>query len=285
MTTKATTHLTLIADYGTGDPAFQEVIQRLRLHLPSAHIETLSVPAFNTVATGFWIAQLGLNPGTEGRIIYHNCAPRKDNLKARVDNEGEGLTVAELPNRVKVIGVWAGHTLSFIKEHALSIWTVNVPKNGSQFRSRDIFPQALGQLLQGDNSLFGEEISPKDISSIPSNSIAWIDGYGNIKTTIDAHTWNLTPGTRISVRLGTETHEAIFADGSFTVPEGTLAFAPGSSGWSRDRAPHSTQWMELFLRGGNAWELFKRPNFQEPLTIETIREYEYRQRWTDRLAS
>lgn len=53
----------VIADYGTGDPAFIEVTQRLLMAFPHAQIHLLSVPAFSTLATGFWIAQLGLNSG------------------------------------------------------------------------------------------------------------------------------------------------------------------------------------------------------------------------------
>ncbi|MDJ0719928.1 MAG: hypothetical protein QNJ54_37870 [Prochloraceae cyanobacterium] len=82
--------ISLIADYGTGDPAFTEVSQRIKAELPAAQIQCLSVPPFSTMATGFWIAQLGLNKGPQPRFIYHNCAPRKDNLEARPDNEGEG---------------------------------------------------------------------------------------------------------------------------------------------------------------------------------------------------
>lgn len=131
----------LIADYGTGDPAFTEVTQRLLQALPQAHIHPLSVPPFNTLSTGFWIAQIGLNPGPVERLIYHNCAPRQDDPEARQDNEGEGLTYALLPNGVKVVGVNAGYTLSFIKDHAKVLQTVNVSRGGSQFRSRDVFPQ------------------------------------------------------------------------------------------------------------------------------------------------
>ncbi|HEY9738703.1 MAG TPA: hypothetical protein V6D06_20560, partial [Trichocoleus sp.] len=70
--------ISVIADYGTGDPAFAEVTQRLMMVLPEARVQVLSVPPFSTLATGFWIAQLGLNPGPKDRLIYHNCAPRQD---------------------------------------------------------------------------------------------------------------------------------------------------------------------------------------------------------------
>lgn len=89
----------VIADYGTGDSAFSEVTQRLLMALPQAQVQTLSVPPLSTLATGFWIAQLGLNAGPTARLIYHNCAPRQDDPHARQNNEGEGLTYALLPTR------------------------------------------------------------------------------------------------------------------------------------------------------------------------------------------
>jgi S-adenosylmethionine hydrolase len=261
--------ISLIADYGTGDPAFTEVTQRLLMHLPQAQIHPLSVSPFNTLGTGFWIAQLGLNPGPVQRLIYHNCAPRQDDPHARKDNEGEGLTYALLPNGVKVVGVNAGYTLSFIKHHAEVLHTVNVSRGGSQFRSRDVFPQAAAAIANGDFGVLGEAIDIKQIPDSPSDRIAWIDGYGNIKTTIPAHTLNLEPETKVVIRVGDVVSDAVYSDGSFRVPEGTLAFAPGSSGWTGvDQQP--LRWMELFLRGGSAWRRFGKPRLNEQIALLSL---------------
>jgi S-adenosylmethionine hydrolase len=254
--------ISLIADYGTGDPAFSEVTQRLLMGIPQAHINLLSVPPFSTLATGFWIAQLGLNPGSPERLIYHNCAPRQDDPEARRDNEGEGLTYALLPNGVKVVGVNAGYTLSFIKHHAKQLQVINVSRGGSQFRSRDVFPPAAAAIARGDFSLLGETLKPEQIPDAPSDRVAWIDGYGNIKTTIPAHTVKLAPETKVVIRIGDVVSDAIYSDGSFRVPQGTLAFAPGSSGWV-DANGTELRWMELFLRGGSAWERFGRPRVNQ----------------------
>ncbi len=257
--------ISLIADYGTGDPAFAEVKQRLLMAIPQAQIHELSVPSFSTLATGFWVAQLGFNPGPRDRLIYHNCAPRKDDPEARQDNEGEGLTYALLPNGVTVVGVNAGFTISFIKQAATALRTVNVARGGSQFRSRDVFPPAAAAIAQGDLSVLGEAINPAQIPDPPLDRIAWIDGYGNIKTTIPAAQVNLEPQSKIVIRIGDVVSDAIYSDGSFKVPEGTLAFAPGSSGWV-GRDGQSLRWMELFLRGGNAWERFGRPKVNQQVT-------------------
>lgn len=261
----------VLADYGKGDLAFGEVTQQLLLRLPSAQIQTFSVPSFDTLATGFWNAQLGLNSGPKERLIYHNCAPRKDNLNARTNNEGEALTYALLENGVTVIGVNAGYTLSFIKNHAKTLRVVNIPKSGSQFRSRDTFPEAVSLLTAGDESLLGDAINPEGIPDIPKNQIAWVDGYGNIKTTIALDGLELLPGETISVQIGMVRAEAIFADGSFSVPEGTLAFSSGSSGWSSADGTHKICWIELFLRGGNAWERFNRPEIGSKIIYGPLR--------------
>lgn len=257
--------INLIADYGSGDPAFAEVAQRLLMVLPQAQLNLISVPPFSTLATGFWIAQLGLNPGSQERLIYHNCAPRQDNLEARRDNEGEGLTYALLPNGVKVVGVNAGYTLSFIKHHAKEMHLVNVSRGGSQFRSRDVFPPAAGAIANGDFSVLGGNLNPDQIPDAPMDRVAWVDGYGNIKTTIPAHSVQLEPESKVVIRVGDVVSDAIYSDGSFKVPEGTLAFAPGSSGWTAADGG-KLQWMELFLRGGNAWERFGRPRVNQIIT-------------------
>ena len=261
--------ISLIGDYGNGDPAFAEVMQRLNQKIPEAQIHCLSVPPFSTLATGFWIAQLGLNPGAPKRLIYHNCAPRQDNPEARKDNEGEGLTYVKLANEVIVVGVLAGNTLSFVKEEALQINSVKVSRGGSQFRSRDVFPQAAAAIAKGDYSLLGEEINPEQIPAPPTDRIAWIDGYGNIKTTIPANSIDLPLSTKVVVRVGDVVSDAIYSDGSFRVTEGTLAFAPGSSGWQTKNGEKVT-WMELFLRGGSAWERFGKPKVNQVVTYNKL---------------
>jgi S-adenosylmethionine hydrolase len=259
--------ITVIADYGTGDPAFTEVTQRLLLAFPDARVQWLSVPPFSTLATGFWVAQLGLNPGPSDRLIYHNCAPRQDDPEARRDNEGEGLTYALLANGVKVVGVNAGYTLSFIKDHAQELRSVNVARGGSQFRSRDVFPPAATAIVQGDFSLLGDPLQREQIPDMPADRIAWIDGYGNIKTTMVAPTVNLPPQTSIAIRIGNVVSDAVYSDGSFKVPEGTLALAPGSSGWSVGNSTEPSRFLELFLRGGSAWERFGRPSVNQQVTL------------------
>ena len=256
----------IIADYGHGDLAFAEVVQRIKLFLPDAEPVLTPVPAFSTLAAGFCLAQLGLNAAPAGTIVYHNVAPRADEEEAREANEGEGLAFARLPGAVRVIGVNAGHAFSFVRDEAEQLRWAAVPAAGSQFRSRDLFPQAAAAIALGQPDALGEELPREEIPDVPPARIAYVDGYGNLKTTIAAAAGSPACGSSILVRIGRAEHVASASDGSFEVETGQLAFAPGSSGWTSADGTE-TVWMELFLRGGSAWEVFGRPAIGTPVEI------------------
>jgi hypothetical protein len=215
------------------------------------------VPPFSTLAAGFCIAQLGLNAAPPGTLIYHNVAPRQDDEAARPGNAGERLAYARLPTGVRVIGVNSGYSLSFIKDVAEKFRWAASPAEGSQFRSRDVFPQAAAAIALGLPSALGEEIDPRALSPPPSSVIAYIDGYGNLKTTIAYDPKKVRPGQCIRLRVNEREQKATVSDGAFGVGHGELAFAPGSSGWPLQSG--TVRWVEIFLRGGSAWELFKQP--------------------------
>ena len=249
----------IIADYGHGDLAFAEVVQQIKRQLPDAEPLLTPVPAFATLAAGFCIAQLGLNAAPAGTLIYHNVAPRQDEAAERVEDAGERLAFARLPTGVRVIGVNAGYTYAFIRAAAAELRWAAVPAEGSQFRSRDLFPQAAAAIALGQPDALGEPLKRTEIPQPPRNQIAYIDGYGNLKTTV-AHDAQTPPsGTSVRVRIGGVEQDAVVSDGSFAVRPGQLAFAPGSSGWPAARGGE-VRWMELFLRGGNAWDAFGRPS-------------------------
>lgn len=256
----------IIADYGLGDLAFAEVVQQIKLHLPDAEPVLTPVPPFSTLAAGFCVAQLGLNKAPAGTLIYHNVAPRRDEKSARRDNTGERLAYARLPTGVQVIGVDADYTFAFVRDAAAELRWAAVPAAGSQFRSRDLFPHAAAAIALGQPDALADEIPLEDIPDIPLNRIAYIDGYGNLKTTILQDAISTFTGARVQVRIGGVERDAVVSDGTFDVEAGQLAFAPGSSGWSNTNR-EMTHWMEIFLRGGNAWEMFGRPDIGHTVEI------------------
>ncbi|MDP8952847.1 MAG: SAM-dependent chlorinase/fluorinase, partial [Actinomycetota bacterium] len=139
---------------------------------------------------------------------------------------------------------------------------------GSQFRSRDLFPEVAAAIASGRPDGLAEEMPTSEVPDVPAYRFAYADGYGNLKTTIKSGA-GATPasGSVVRVEIGGTELEATASDGSFGVEEGELAFAPGSSGW-RDASGEEVVWMELFLRGGSAWEEFGRPPLGSGIKVE-----------------
>jgi S-adenosylmethionine hydrolase len=254
--------LILLSDYGTGDPAFTEVMLRLRSLLPDAYLHPQSVPPFSTVNTGYWIYQIAMTKDLTNTFIFSNTAPRKEEKKAQENNKGEKMMYAKLKNGFEIMAINAGYAFSFVKPHIEAFHYANCANEGSQFRSRDIYPFAVAKMMQKDTSVVGEKEDVSIIPDYPRDVIASIDGYGNIKTTTRlSEVSHFTPGQKLIVTLNHEKHVAIFTDGVFNIHEGELAFAPGSTG-------HDDKFMELFVRGSSAYHLFELPQVEDPFIIQ-----------------
>src|SRR3954462_8773971 len=211
----------IIADYGQGDLAFAEVIQRIKSLLPDAEPVPIPVPPFATLAAGFCIGQLGLNAAPAGTLVYHNVAPRQDVEDAREANAGERLAFARLATGVRVVGVNAGHAFSFVRDAAEELRWAAVPAAGSQFRSRDLFPKAAAAILLGRPDALGEALAPGDVPDVPEAAVAYVDGYGNLKTTLRAR--DLPPGGgAVRGRIGGRELEAVAGEGTFAVRPGQV---------------------------------------------------------------
>lgn len=252
--------LIFIADYGTGDPAFTEVILQLQGLLPHATILPVSTPPFSTINTGYWIYQFALTPNLKQTYIYSNTAPRKEDKEAQTNNQGEKLMYAQLTNGFEVIAVNAGYCFSFIKPHIQDLYYVNVENEGSQFRSRDKYPKAVAQMINKDQKLIGLQAELDLIPDAPQSVIASIDGYGNLKTSIRSSNVSYQPGQKLQITIGKTTKEATFTNGIFNIKTGEVAFSPGSSG-------HTDRFMEVFLRGGNAHALFDQPEIESHIEV------------------
>lgn len=231
---------------------------RLNLKIsPNVNINIPTVvPSFNTIFAGFCIGQLATSGLTNGNriIIFGNCAPRKDRGKdARERNEGEHLVYAVLDNKIELLVVNSGHSLSFIKDHIKELWAVNVDEGGTQFRSRDRYPRVVQLLSESKFDEFkADRMDPNIIPEMPKGVVGYIDSFHNIKTTWRANDeWvkELAPGQAVNVTINERVHQARVATGSFNIKEGELAFAPGSSGGEN-------RYMEVFLRGGKAADTF-----------------------------
>ncbi len=259
----------VICDYAPGDLAWAEVIAAISARIPEdARIHITTVGSFETISTGFVLAQLGLAEASlrpKNLIVFANCAPRRDLRDPRANNEGEGVLYARLKNGVPVVVVNSGHSLSFVRDDIAELWSVSLQDEGSQFRSRDYFPKILAQVVAGDLSFrWHQLVASSVIPDVPPQSVGYIDSFGNLKTTIrvgDDAVASLSPGARVKVTIGCIVRTATVATGSFNVMEGDLAFAPGSSG-------HQRRFWEFFQRGGSAWSEFGRPAVGHRIVIE-----------------
>lgn len=257
----------VIGDYGSlGDMAFAEVTDRLDAALNqdkaqgvNYEMRLTSVPHFDTVATGFVLAQLAVNsPHGANHLFYVNTAPRKDNKAARVNNEGEGLLYVKLKNGVRIVAVNSGYSLAPVKPFAEEIRMIHVSNAGSQFRSRDIFPLAIGALATGDDSLFGEDAAHHVPDDFPKNAVCYTDGYGNLKCSVDPRELEARKGERVTLVINGREQVAVVGSGIFDVADGEYCFARGSSGWDLPDGSRLA-FAEVVKRGGDASKTFGKP--------------------------
>ena len=114
----------------------------------------------------------------------------------------------------------------------------------------------LSGIVGGDEACLGEALSPEAVAPLPQRCVVYVDGYGNLKSS-----WFSAPaasGDRVEVTIGGQSAVATVTDGTFEVPVGELAFAPGSSGWA-GRSGNGLRFFEVFLRGGSAAGRFGAP--------------------------
>lgn len=251
----------VIADYGDlHDLAFAEVTQKLHYELRDldASISAYAVPAFDTVATGFVLAQTAINTklGAQQKF-YVNTAPRKDDLTPRVKNSGEGLAYAKLFNGAEIVAVNSGYSLSFIKDAAVEIREIHCDKDGSQFRSRDVFPPAFGLIAHGDYSKLGADIRDA-VPDYPKNVVCYTDGYGNMKCSVEPSDLQKINNKHVTLDVNGRAQAARVADGIFGVSDGEFCFSKGSSGWTLPNGK-KVEFSEVVMRGGNAAKAFGKP--------------------------
>lgn len=238
-----TLHIEVIADYGgshTTDHAFNEVVSHFRRFDSQKQIHEITqhpVAAFSTIETGFWIAQMGLHNEHPGLAIFSNTAPRGD--IAWKGQEEQPFVYGKLDTGIPIFAVNAGYNLSFIKNRLTELQKIKVPNAGTQFRSRDQYPAAVMQILQGNKKLLGDDIDRNTIPQIPEGTIGSIDGYGNIKTTYRTNKFlanqNIAKIPILRIKINGYSHFAL----NTTIKEiegqtGDLCLITGSSGGKKD---------------------------------------------------
>ncbi|MCL4208044.1 hypothetical protein KJZ63_00205 [Patescibacteria group bacterium] len=239
--------LHVVCDYAPAGMEFGEITTRLDHDLanPSnVRIHTTSVPSLDTMAVGFVTAQYALAPYNGRMVIYGNAAPRRSSDKATTNNIDHGIKYAKLKNGVEIINVNSEFAFGFMKDQIVEFYNIDCPNSGSQFRSRDFFPERVAKLINGDRSVLTEKLNIDDIPEVPNNLVAWTDGFGNIKTSMrlsDLQKLGFESGESVQVILNGVSMVGVVGVGGFSVDRGVLAVNIGSSGYD-------DPFIELFLR-------------------------------------
>lgn len=237
----------VVCDYVAGGLEFGEIRTQLWRHLnrpTEILVHDTSVPSLDTMAVGFVTAQYALAEYPGKKVIYGNAAPRRTSTKATKTNRDHGIKYARLKNGAEVINVDSEFAFGFMKSEIVEFRNVDCPDSGSQFRSRDFFPERVAKLVNGDRSILTDELSIADIPEIPNNLVAWTDGFGNIKTTLresDLKKLGIQSGESVQVVLNGVSMVGVVAVGGFSVDRGVLAINLGSSGYENP-------FVEFFLR-------------------------------------
>lgn len=267
--------LVFVPDYGTDSLTVAEVLTAIRNFTNTAFTtDVIASRPFNTIHAGFLLDQIQRQLSEDRAketIFFLNTDPRTQTANPIEKAEGSELYVAWLENGATVISPKAGYCFSFIKTKIKKFARLKVLANGSQFRSRDIFPAMVSKVL--DNNLKDENFTETKIEEIPDLPLDFfvihIDNYGNIKTSFtqnDLEKTGLKWGDWINIKIGNkdtlhtkDTLRTKVASTIFTCEPGTLVFAPGSSG------DKNNPYLELSVRfNGNynnasAGDLFENP--------------------------
>lgn len=252
----------VIGDYCDHN-AFNRVKQKLRFELARAHVpfQNISfdetwVPPFDTHATGFNLAELARNSQladeTTRHIFYVNTAPRKDDLTGRKDNAGEKMIYLKLKNNVEILAVNSGHSLAYLDDAIEKVTNLDISDAGSQFRSLNVFPEALHRLAAGDDSVFTSYASAELPKRPGPHTINLIDGYGNVKTNMKANEFDQALYGKVAkLSINGVQHRVKISEKLFSDPEGFgLILYRGSSGWEENG--EMVHFMEIGLRGASA---------------------------------
>ena len=191
--------------------------------------------------------------------MYSNTAPRTEEATPAGSALGGELCHLELANGVPVVAVNAGYNLSFVKPFVAAARSIETPAEGSQFRSRDSFPDRVAEIATGSREPLDDPLPIDAIPDPPDRVVCHVDGYGNIKTSIRAAEFDGWQG-EVGVELNGVNHPALAARTAFESDEGTLMLVPGSAGGD-------DPYLELICRGASAAAWFDDPSPGDDVVI------------------
>lgn len=205
-------------------------------------------------AAGNLVEILNILDGKQG-VIFVNVAPR-DHVQKKWENgtpfgyfwhqdtlvvasvDGYTLSLVKkfnITSNIKIIEI--KNTLPTITQSGMISAEEELAIRNTQFRSLLYVPLA-GNYLFENKELPHELYSFDEVKDMPP-AIWWIDNFGNTKTTYTKEDVSFADGEMLTTALGTyQAYTSLRA-----VPDDTLAYTIGSSGWK------DTQFIELVAQG------------------------------------
>ncbi|HEX4692682.1 MAG TPA: hypothetical protein VH276_18425 [Solirubrobacteraceae bacterium] len=230
----------IVADYGPGDLAHAELIQRLELAAPDCVVHLTPVATGDTLAAGFCVARLALGEGPPDRIVAHDVgAP---------DAPGDPLWAGRSRGGVWIVGPDSGYSWSFAVDALIALRRLDVTSGGSPLRPREGLPVAVGHMHRRHPHALCGEVPRACVPRLPERVVAYVDAAGDITTTIAELPGAL--GSRVQVRIGDVSAPATLARLGRPVAEGELVVAAGEP---------ACPFAAISLGGGSAAERFARP--------------------------
>lgn len=245
-------NLTVIADWAHDDLANKEFSSALigqllnetspRIDFVASHHSSIHT-AFLTQQIVQTEERLGIPDHT---VMFLNTDTREHTNDKITNAEGSPFVIAILFSKLILCGPNAGYCFSLIKDQIQQLFVYNGVEKGSQFRSRDLFPKVIAQLMmEKQDDLEMDELETSEIPDLKGYFVGHVDNYGNIKTTIPSSVFEgHKHGDEIRITIGSITHKALYTHNLFGEKPGSLVLAPGSSGKETDR------FLELAVRIG-----------------------------------
>ncbi len=269
--------LTVIADWADDTLNQQEFRSAMRGLLPSdvyAGVHFAYPQFFNIYHTAFMLDQIALSEERLGKptehVIFVNTDPRNAKTAAQSVARGADFLVIKLKSGLTVCGPNKSFCFSLIKPRIKKAYAYQGVEEGSQFRSRDLFPKVIALLMKNTEKELEKQYRKVNLSEIPdmkTKFVGHVDSFGNLKTTWKESDWKHIPyETRIVITLHEYRKEAIYSAHLTNHEPGQLAFYAGSSG---EQGNHYMELATLFtLPYISANILFGKPHPGAEVKIE-----------------
>ncbi|OGM56408.1 hypothetical protein A3F62_01800 [Candidatus Woesebacteria bacterium RIFCSPHIGHO2_12_FULL_44_11] len=177
--------------------------------------------------------------GEEETLILVNVAPRNGRSKRWKNGTPFGYFYFENTLTISTVD---GYCLSLVKKLGLisKLKLLNIREVDTQFRSYQVIPSIAERLVRNKRSVFCEVQTVNKLAN-PTNTIWWVDNFGNCKTTLFKDDIEVVDG-KINTKVGSFEFFPRLKD----IPDGKTAVVVGSSGIKEKR------FLEIVVQGGNA---------------------------------